>query len=89
MKNIEIVRGILGITGASDDLVQYVTDRPGHDRRYAMGYEKAEMKLKWRPEKNWDDGLKETVNWYIEQKYWVESIRTGEYLNWIENQYGN
>ena len=89
MENIEIVRGILGITGASDDLVQYVKDRPGHDRRYAMGYEKAEMKLKWRPEKNWADGLKETVNWYIEQKYWVESIRTGEYLNWIENQYGN
>ncbi len=89
MENIEIVRGILGITGASDDLVKYVKDRPGHDRRYAMGYEKAEMKLEWRPEKNWADGLKETVNWYIEQKYWVESIRTGEYLNWIENQYGN
>ncbi len=89
MENIEIVRGILEITGASDELVQYVKDRPGHDRRYAMGYEKAETKLKWRPEKNWTDGLKETVNWYIEEKDWVESIRTGEYSDWIENHYGN
>ena len=87
-ENIEIVEEILRITGASGDLVQYVKDRPGHDRRYAMGFEKAKRILDWGPLVNWEQGISETVEWYLRNQDWVNSVRTGEYLNWLDRHYG-
>lgn len=86
--NIEIVKKIIHLTGASEDQIEYVKDRPGHDRRYAMGYEKASKRLSWSPMVDWEVGLEETVKWYLENEKWVESVRTGEYRNWIDGHYG-
>ena len=88
MPNIDIVRTIIRLTGASESQIQYVTDRPGHDRRYAMGFEKAERILGWKPEIDWTNGMKDTVEWYRSNPEWVESVRSGAYREWIEKHYG-
>ncbi len=85
--NIEIVNTILSILDKPINLIQYVKDRPGHDRRYAMGYEKAKSLLGWEPEIDWEGGIKETVRWYVDNSVWVSEIKSGEYLNWIEKHY--
>ena len=72
--NIQIVQTILKNVGAEESLISFVKDRPGHDRRYAMGYEKANRILGWRPEIEWDTGLSDTIQWYKENKSWVDSI---------------
>lgn len=87
--NIDIVNIIIQHTGASEDQIIYVEDRLGHDRRYAMKFEKAARELGWSPAINWKEGLKETIDWYINNKEWVESIKSGEYLKWIEKKYEN
>ena len=86
--NIEIVQTIIEEIGVDESLISFVTDRPGHDRRYAMGYEKADRILGWRPEIAWEAGLSETIQWYTENKAWIDSITSGEYRNYIKNQYG-
>ena len=86
--NIEIVQSIIKKIGADESLISFVEDRPGHDRRYAMGYEKAERILGWRPEIEWETGLSETIDWYTENKDWIDSITSGEYRKYIKNQYG-
>ena len=86
--NIQIVQTILKNVGAEESLIAFVEDRPGHDRRYAMGYDKANRILGWRPEIEWDTGLSDTIQWYKENKSWVDSITSGEYRNYIKNQYG-
>ena len=86
--NIQIVQAILKNVGAEESLIAFVEDRPGHDRRYAMGYDKANRILGWRPEIEWDTGLSDTIQWYKENKSWVDSITSGEYRNYIKNQYG-
>ena len=86
--NIQIVQTILKNVGAEESLISFVKDRPGHDRRYAMGYEKANRILGWRPEIEWDTGLSDTIQWYNDNKSWVDSITSGEYRKYIENQYG-
>lgn len=86
--NIQIVQTILKNVGAEESLISFVKDRPGHDRRYAMGYEKANRILGWRPEIEWDTGLSDTIQWYNDNKSWVDSITSGEYRNYIKNQYG-
>ena len=88
MPNIEIVRTIIRLTGASESQIEYVADRPGHDRRYAMGFEKAERILGWKPEIDWSNGMKDTVEWYRSNPEWVESVRSGAYREWIEKHYG-
>ena len=87
--NIEIVRKIIELTGASEDKIRFVKDRPGHDRRYAMGYDKAQSLLGWSPKVDWETGMMDTVDWYIENSEWVDSIRTGAYRDWINVQYGS
>ena len=87
--NIQIVQAILKNVGAEESLIAFVEDRPGHDRRYAMGYDKANRILGWRPEIEWDTGLSDTIQWYKENKSWVDSITSGEYRNYIKNQYGS
>ena len=89
IENIEIVRMIVGLTNASEDLISFVTDRPGHDRRYAMGFKKSNEILGWKPLISWKSGLESTVDWYISNRAWVKSITSGDYLKWIESKYGD
>ena len=87
-ENMEVVRRILDLTGASPDLVRHVEDRPGHDRRYAVDSAKV-RELGWAPAHNFKDGgLEETVAWYRENQAWWEPIKSGEYRAYYEEQYG-
>ncbi len=71
------------------NLITFVTDRPGHDRRYAINFSKLKKELGWSPKESFKSGLKKTVNWYLEQNKWVANIRTGAYKSWMEEQYGS
>jgi len=86
---LEIIRTILELTGASESQIEHVSDRPGHDRRYAMGHEKASSILNWAPKVDWGEGIKSTVEWYSSNEEWVESIENGEYRDWIDLHYGD
>jgi dTDP-glucose 4,6-dehydratase len=85
--NIEVVRGILELTGRDESLIEHVTDRPGHDRRYSLGSERV-RELGWRPSIGFDEGLRETVDWYRDNAWWWEPIRSAEYRQYYERQYG-
>ncbi len=69
------------------DLITYVPDRPGHDRRYAINCDKIKQELGWEQKYDFETGLRQTVSWYLENKAWVNTIRSGEYRKWIENNY--
>jgi dTDP-glucose 4,6-dehydratase len=69
-------------------LIQYVKDRPGHDRRYAIDCTKAERELGWRVQVDFDTGLRDTIRWYQENQTWVNGIRSGNYRTYYEKQYG-
>ncbi len=87
-ENMDVVRRILDLTGASPDLVRHVTDRPGHDRRYAVDSSKV-MALGWKPAHSFRaGGLEETVEWYREHRHWWEPIKSGEYRDYYNRQYG-
>jgi len=86
-ENLDVVRRILDLTGASPDLVRHVTDRPGHDRRYAVDSSKLRG-LGWTPRHSFDaGGLEETVAWYRENREWWEPIKSGDYQRYYETQY--
>lgn len=68
-------------------LISFVKDRPGHDRRYAIDFTKLNKELGWTPRESFQSGLRKTVEWYLKQKKWVESIKTGAYQAWIKEQY--
>ena len=87
-RNIEIVKGVLGLLGKPESLIEYVKDRPGHDRRYAIDATKASRELGWAPRYRFEDALAATVTWYREHRGWWERILTGEYLRYYEKQYG-
>jgi dTDP-glucose 4,6-dehydratase len=70
------------------DLITFVSDRPGHDRRYAIDCEKIKRTLGWRQRHDFDDALNHTIRWYLDNMEWVNSVRSGEYLNWVERNYG-
>ena len=80
-KNIDVVRAIIAAVGASEELIEFVTDRPGHDRRYAIDYSKAAAELAWGPTCSFEAGLEETVRWYLEHRDWWERVRDGAYLD--------
>jgi len=87
-ENLDVVRRILDLTGASPDLVRHVEDRPGHDRRYAVDSSKLRA-LGWTPSRSFDGGgLEETVEWYREHRAWWEPIKSGEFRAYYEMQYG-
>jgi len=69
------------------NLVTFVNDRPGHDRRYAINASKVERELGWQPSVGFESGLRKTVRWYLDNPAWVESVRTGAYLDWIRQNY--
>jgi dTDP-glucose 4,6-dehydratase len=85
--NIEVVKRIVEYTGASEDLIEYVTDRPGHDRRYSLGSEKVKG-LGWDAQVRFAEGLERTVAWYRDNRAWWEPIRSGDYRAYYERQYG-
>ncbi|EOO64776.1 dTDP-glucose 4,6-dehydratase [Bacillus cereus] len=87
--NIEIVKTILKALDKPESLIQYVTDRPGHDRRYAIDATKLREELGWSPKYNFDTGIKQTINWYLENQDWWNNIISGEYQEYFDNQYGN
>jgi len=86
--NIEIVKGILAALGKPESLIRYVTDRPGHDRRYAIDFSKAERELSWRPRVRFEEGLRATVEWYVTRRPWWERVRSQAYLAYYDEQYG-
>ncbi len=65
-----------------------VKDRPGHDRRYAIDCSKIERELGWKPSEDFPSGMRATIGWYLGNKPWVDSVRTGEYQKWIQRHYG-
>ena len=87
--NLELTYALLDAVGKPRSLIRYVKDRPGHDRRYAIDCSKSERELGWQPRVPFDQGLRDTVQWYREHSDWVAAIRTGEYLKYFERQYGD
>ena len=97
MTNLDVVSKICEIldriqprkNGLSySDLITYVKDRPGHDRRYAIDIRKIKKELNWAPTRDFDSGLESTIFWYLNNMEWVDRVRSGEYLQWIDKQYG-
>ena len=89
MKNIDIVKLICKALNKSEDLITYVSDRKGHDMRYAIDPTKIHNELGWLPETNFSDGIQKTIQWYLNHKEWWETIISGEYQNYYEKMYGN
>jgi len=87
-RNIDIVREVLGLLTKPESLIRFVKDRPGHDRRYAMNAAKARASLAWAPRRTFEQGLAETVRWYVEHRRWWERIISGEYREYYARQYG-
>ncbi|MBN1327681.1 MAG: dTDP-glucose 4,6-dehydratase [Candidatus Cloacimonetes bacterium] len=88
-QNIEIVKLILELMNKPDSLISYVKDRKAHDRRYAIDYSKIENELGWRPLTNFRQGMIKTVNWYLENTEWLNSIISGDYQNYYNFMYGD
>jgi dTDP-glucose 4,6-dehydratase len=85
--NIDVVTRILKYTGADPALIEHVTDRPGHDRRYSLSSQKVRA-LGWEPQVRFEQGLQDTVAWYRENGWWWEPIRSGDYREYYQRQYG-
>jgi len=87
-RNIDVVKTIIKELGKSEELIHYVTNRPGHDRRYAIDPTKIHHELGWLPKTKFEDGIKKTVQWYLDNKPWWEHIINGEYQNYYKKMYG-
>jgi len=87
--NLEVVKTVLDKLGKSEEYISYVTDRPGHDRRYAIDPTKIHRELGWLPETTFEAGIQKTVDWYLKNRSWWENIISGEYANYYEKMYGN
>ncbi|MCQ2009538.1 dTDP-glucose 4,6-dehydratase [Sporolactobacillus sp. STSJ-5] len=87
-RNIDIVELIVDTLGKSRDLIKHVSDRLGHDRRYAIDPTKIETELGWKPQYNFDSGIKETIQWYLDHEDWWRKIKSGEYMDYYKKQYG-
>ena len=97
-QNIEVVHLLCDIMddrlkrsgqSSSRHLIQFVTDRPGHDRRYAINADKISQTIGWRPQHRFEEALEKTVDWYLSHMNWVESVRSGDYRRWIDQNYGD
>ncbi|MFZ3590406.1 dTDP-glucose 4,6-dehydratase [Bacillus sp. DJP31] len=87
--NIEIVKTILKQLDKPESLIKYVTDRLGHDRRYAIDATKLRTELGWEPKYNFDTGIEQTINWYLENQDWWKNIISGDYQEYFKSQYGD
>jgi dTDP-glucose 4,6-dehydratase len=86
-QNIEIVKLVLGLVGKPESLIKYVTDRPGHDKRYAIDPSKIKRELGWSPAHTFEKGLEETVQWYLKNRAWWERVTSGAYRQYYDSQY--
>ncbi|MDI3478724.1 MAG: dTDP-glucose 4,6-dehydratase [Thermoanaerobacterium sp.] len=87
--NIDIVKYILKEIGKPESLIKYVKDRPGHDRRYAIDSTKIQEELGWKPLYGFEEGMKKTIKWYLDNKGWWQKIITGEYRDYYAKMYAN
>lgn len=85
--NIDIVKLILQYLGKTESLIKYVQDRPGHDKRYAIDNTKITSQLGWQPSYTFENGIKETIDWYLNNSEWVENVTSGEYERYYERMY--
>ncbi|OKP01930.1 dTDP-glucose 4,6-dehydratase [Xenorhabdus eapokensis] len=95
-KNIEVVHTICKLLdelkpksqGSYQDQITYVTDRPGHDRRYAISASKISRDLGWQPQETFEEGIRKTIHWYLDNQAWVQNVKSGTYQSWVSQQYG-
>ena len=87
--NLEVVKTILKALDKPESLINYVTDRPGHDLRYAIDPDKLENELDWKPKYNFDTGIAMTIEWYLDNRQWWENILSGEYTDYYNKMYSN
>ncbi|WP_094549329.1 dTDP-glucose 4,6-dehydratase [Petroclostridium xylanilyticum] len=87
--NLEVVKTILKELGKPDSLITFVTDRPGHDLRYAIDSSKIQRELGWKPQVKFDEGIRMTIKWYLQNSKWWKNIINGEYSSYYEKMYGN
>ena len=85
--NLEVVKTILRELGKDESLINYVTDRPGHDLRYAMDPSKITTELGWKPVHNFDTGIIETIKWNLDNQEWINHVESGEYMKWLDKNY--
>jgi dTDP-glucose 4,6-dehydratase len=88
LPNLDVVRMVLALTGCTENLIRYVTDRPGHDRRYALSSAKLMVETGWRPLAAFEEGLERTIEWYRSHSQWMERVRSGDYRSYYELNYG-
>jgi len=88
LPNLDVVRKVLALTGKPESLIEYVKDRPGHDRRYALSSQKLMGETGWRPRMDFATGLANTIEWYRRNAAWVARVRSGEYRSYYEKNYG-
>ena len=86
-ENLAIAQLLLRLTGKPETLLRYVADRPGHDRRYALDSTKIQTELGWKPEISFEDGIRQTIQWYQDNSNWLSDVRAGEYLSYYEKYY--
>jgi dTDP-glucose 4,6-dehydratase len=88
INNLEVVKKILHIMGKGEEEIEFVKDRPGHDRRYAIDWSKIHNELGWKPENDFDTWLAKTVDWYRQNEKWWKNIKSGEYKDYYDSHYG-
>ena len=89
VNNLEVAKKLIKILGKSEDMIEFVKDRPGHDRRYAVGWSRIKNELDWEPKHSFDQWLETTVRWYQDNQNWWEKVKSGEYQKYYKKQYGN
>jgi len=87
--NLEVIELILNRLGKPKSLIKHVTDRPGHDRRYAIDASKIIQSLGWQPSVSFEDGINKTINWYLQNKQWLDNVVSGDYQQYYHRMYGN
>ena len=88
-QNIQIVKLILEALGKDESLIEFVADRLGHDRRYAIDADKIRNELGWKPKYTFETGIKETIQWYLDNQDWMDQVKSGEYQQYYEKMYSN
>ena len=88
-QNIQIVKLILEALGKDESLIEFVADRLGHDRRYAIDADKIRNELGWKPKYTFETGIKETIQWYLDNQDWMDNVTSGDYQKYYQNMYGD
>ena len=88
LTNLDLTYALLEALGKPKTLIRYVSDRPGHDHRYAIDATKAKRELGWEPQTVFRDGLRQTIDWYLSNPDWIARIKSGAYRSYYEQQYG-